>query len=82
MQGRVHERCNVENNLSDTNAHTVMPSMKTARMEDRVAAVSSPEPERRDLEILNHAMNDRRSKAGKTYPPPSHIPWTYSNHVK
>ena len=50
--------------LSDVNAHTFMPSKKT--VEDRVAAVSSPEPERRHLEIIDHAMNDRRSKAGKT----------------
>ena len=50
--------------LSDVNAHTVRPSKKT--VEDRVAAVSSPEPERRHLEIIDHAMNDRRSKAGKT----------------
>ena len=50
--------------LSDVNAHTFMSWKKT--VEDRVAAVSSPELERRHLEIIDHAMNDRRSKAGKT----------------
>ena len=47
--------------LSDVNAHTLMPSKKTA--EDRVAAVSSPEPERRHLEIIDHAI-ERPKKQG------------------
>ena len=33
VQGEVHERRYVENTLSDVNAHTVLPSMKTAKTE-------------------------------------------------
>ena len=52
--------------LSDINAHTVMPSKKT--VEDRVAAVSSPEPERRDLEIIDNATNRLMKKGWQDVP--------------